>query len=98
MAQLVCASATDFISIEPECTYISFFVSCKDPSSRAKCSIHSLSSTYIRDYESERIGHLACEDGKDLTCLQQKKYGFMLITRKVYKCIMYLISNYCEFN
>ena len=26
-------------------------------------------------------------------CVQQKKYGFMLITHTVYKYIMYLISN-----
>ena len=31
-------------------------------------------------------------------CLQQKKYGFMLITRNVFNYIMYLIGNYCEFN
>ena len=66
MIQLACASATDFISIEAECTYILFFA--------------------------------LCISSKHLMCLQQQKYGFMLITRNVYKYIICLISNYCEFD
>ena len=34
-----------------------------------------------------------------ISCVyNRQKYVFMLITRNIYKYIMYLISNYCEIN
>ena len=49
LVQLVCAIAIDFISIEPECTYIYIIL----------CFMHFIQRS-------------------------KKKYGFMLIIRKVY--------------
>ena len=54
MVQLVCVSATDYISTEPECTYIYFFLLCT--SFKDKCVYNRKDMVQWRIQEFKNLG------------------------------------------